>query len=69
MIVACDALDVDALIEVLWKPKNALAKQYDRLFEIEGVKLSFPEDALRASPRRPRAASRAPAACARSSKK
>ena len=41
VIVSCDALDVDALTEVLWKPKNALAKQYHRLFELEGVKLNF----------------------------
>jgi ATP-dependent Clp protease ATP-binding subunit ClpX len=46
--VSCDALDVDALTEVLWKPKNALAKQYQRLFELEGVKLTFRNDALRA---------------------
>ena len=46
IIVACDALDVDVLTEVLWKPKNALAKQYERLFEMEGVKLRFTEDAL-----------------------
>src|SRR5438552_1670068 len=48
VIVSCDALDVDALTEVLWKPKNALAKQYHRLFELEGVKLNFRPDALRA---------------------
>ncbi|HEX4462633.1 MAG TPA: ATP-dependent Clp protease ATP-binding subunit ClpX [Polyangia bacterium] len=48
IIVSCDALDVDALTKVLWQPKNALAKQYQRLFELEGVKLSFSEDALRA---------------------
>ena len=41
IIVSCDALDVDALTEVLWKPKNALAKQYQRLFELEGVKLKL----------------------------
>ena len=46
--VTCDALDVDALTEVLWRPKNALARQYERLFELEGVKLRFTEDALRA---------------------
>jgi ATP-dependent Clp protease ATP-binding subunit ClpX len=34
------------LIEILTKPKNALVKQYGRLFEMEGVKLSFTEDAL-----------------------
>src|SRR5438034_1259760 len=48
IIVSCDALDVDALTQVLWKPKNALAKQYQRLFELEGVKLRITEDALRA---------------------
>ncbi len=48
IIVSCDELDVDALTKVLWQPKNALAKQYQRLFELEGVKLSFTEDALRA---------------------
>ncbi|HZS36470.1 MAG TPA: ATP-dependent Clp protease ATP-binding subunit ClpX [Polyangia bacterium] len=48
IIVSCDALDVDALTQVLWKPKNALAKQYQRLFELEGVKLKITEDALRA---------------------
>jgi ATP-dependent Clp protease ATP-binding subunit ClpX len=36
------------LTKVLWQPKNALAKQYQRLFELEGVKLSFTEEALRA---------------------
>src|SRR5437867_1198796 len=48
VIVSCDALDVEALTEVLWKPKNALAKQYHRLFELEGVKLNFRPDALTA---------------------
>src|SRR5689334_23189427 len=48
VIVSCDALDVGALAEVLWKPKNALAKQYQRLFEMEGVKLTFRPDALTA---------------------
>ena len=48
VIVSCDALDVAALTEVLWKPRNALAKQYHRLFELEGVKLNFRPDALTA---------------------
>jgi len=48
IIVSCDSLNVDALTQVLWKPKNALAKQYERLFELEGVKLRFTEDALQA---------------------
>ncbi|MFM2045279.1 MAG: ATP-dependent Clp protease, ATP-binding subunit ClpX [Pseudomonadota bacterium] len=41
-------LDEDALIEILSKPKNALVKQYARLFEMEDVKLSIQEEALRA---------------------
>jgi ATP-dependent Clp protease ATP-binding subunit ClpX len=48
ILVSCDALDVDSLTKVLWQPKNALAKQYQRLFELEGVKLSFTEEALKA---------------------
>jgi ATP-dependent Clp protease ATP-binding subunit ClpX len=48
VIVSCDTLGVDELTEVLWRPKNALARQYERLFALENVKLSFTEDALRA---------------------
>ena len=48
VLVTCDALDVDALTEVLHRPKNALTKQYQRLFEMEGVQLTFEGDALRA---------------------
>jgi ATP-dependent Clp protease ATP-binding subunit ClpX len=39
-------LDEDALITILTKPKNALVKQYQRLFEMESVKLTFTDDAL-----------------------
>ncbi|MBP7243180.1 ATP-dependent Clp protease ATP-binding subunit ClpX [Amaricoccus sp.] len=39
-------LDEDALIKILTEPKNALIKQYQRLFEMEDVKLTFTEDAL-----------------------
>ncbi|MBT5751124.1 MAG: ATP-dependent Clp protease ATP-binding subunit ClpX, partial [Rhodospirillaceae bacterium] len=39
-------LDEAALVEILTKPKNALVKQYQRLFDIEGVNLDFSEDAL-----------------------
>jgi ATP-dependent Clp protease ATP-binding subunit ClpX len=48
ILVSCDMLDVESLTRVLWEPKNALAKQYQRLFELEGVKLRFSDDALRA---------------------
>ena len=40
-------LDEDALVEILTKPKNAIVKQYQRLFEFENVKLRFSDDALR----------------------
>jgi ATP-dependent Clp protease ATP-binding subunit ClpX len=39
-------LSEQALIEILTRPKNALAKQYMRMFEMEGVKLRFQEEAL-----------------------
>ena len=42
-----DDLDEAVLIEILTKPKNALVKQYGRLFEMEGVKLTFTEEALK----------------------
>ena len=41
-------LDVDALLEILTIPRNALVKQYQRLFEMEGVRLEFADEALRA---------------------
>ncbi len=41
-------LDEAALIDILSKPKNALAKQFQRLFEMENVKLTFSDEALRA---------------------
>ena len=42
-----EELDHNALIEILTKPKNALIKQYQKLFEMEKVKLTFTDDALR----------------------
>jgi ATP-dependent Clp protease ATP-binding subunit ClpX len=45
-------LDEDALVTILTEPKNALVKQYQRLFEMEDVKLTFTEDALRAIAKR-----------------
>ena len=41
-------LDEDALIRILTEPKNALVKQYQKLFEMDEVALEFREDALRA---------------------
>lgn len=44
--VSLNFLDEEALIQILTKPKNAITKQYQRLFEIDGVKLEFTEEAL-----------------------
>ena len=46
--VPLEALDEEALVRILKEPKNALTKQYAKLFELEDVKLSFEESALRA---------------------
>ncbi len=48
VVATLSDLDEDALVEILTAPKNALVKQYERLFEMEDVKLTFKEDALRA---------------------
>ena len=48
IIVSCKELDVESLTEVLWRPRNALTRQYQRLFDMENVKLTFTEDALAA---------------------
>jgi len=48
VIATLGDLDEEALIEILTKPKNALIKQYQRLFDMEDVKLTFTEDALEA---------------------
>ena len=48
VIATLDELDEEALIEILTEPKNALTKQYEYLFEMEGVKLTFETDALHA---------------------
>ncbi len=52
VVATLNDLSEDALVEILTKPKNALVKQYQRLFEMEGVRLSFADDALRAVARR-----------------
>ena len=48
VIVKLDSLDEDALVHILTEPRNALVKQYVRLFEMDGVELILTEDALRA---------------------
>lgn len=46
--VSLDMLDRGALIRILKEPKNALTRQYEKLFELDGVKLAFDADALEA---------------------
>jgi len=45
--VALDMLDEEALVSILRDPKNALTKQYQKLFELDGVELEFEEEALK----------------------
>ena len=52
VIATLEDLDEDALVTILTQPKNALVKQYQRLFELEDVKLTFTEDALTAIAKR-----------------
>jgi ATP-dependent Clp protease ATP-binding subunit ClpX len=52
VIATLEDLDEPALIKILTEPKNALVKQYARLFEMEGVKLDFTVDALSAIAKR-----------------
>ena len=52
VIAPLHELSEEALVQILTQPKNALVKQYGRLFEMEGVKLSFTEDALSSVSRR-----------------
>jgi ATP-dependent Clp protease ATP-binding subunit ClpX len=52
VVATLEDLDIDALISILTKPKNAIVKQYQRLFDMEGVALTFSDDALRAISRK-----------------
>ena len=52
MVATLEELDEDALVQILIEPKNALTKQYHKLFEMEGVELEFRDDALTAVARR-----------------
>ncbi len=46
VVASVTNLDKESLVQILSKPKNALVKQYTRLFEMDGVELEFAEDAL-----------------------
>jgi ATP-dependent Clp protease ATP-binding subunit ClpX len=52
VVATLEELDEDALVTILVEPRNALTKQYRKLFEMEGAELEFREDALRAVARR-----------------
>jgi ATP-dependent Clp protease ATP-binding subunit ClpX len=46
VIASLEDLDIDALVQILGEPKNALVKQYKKLFDLEDVALTFTDDAL-----------------------
>ncbi len=46
VIVGLDNLDADSLVRILREPKNSIVKQYQKLFDIDGVELEFTDDAL-----------------------
>ena len=46
VVVSLDALDEEALVRILKEPKNSIIKQYKKLFELDGVKLEFEDDAV-----------------------
>ncbi|GHE90601.1 ATP-dependent Clp protease ATP-binding subunit ClpX [Aliiroseovarius zhejiangensis] len=52
VIATLEDLDAEALVTILTKPKNALVKQYQRLFELEDAQLTFTDDALKAIAKR-----------------
>ena len=52
VIATLEELDESALVQILREPKNAITKQYNKLFEMEGTELEFREDALRAVARK-----------------
>ena len=51
-MVTLDGLDENALLRILQEPKNALTKQYHKLFELDGVELDFEDEALRVMARK-----------------
>ena len=52
ILATLDELDEEQLVQILTEPKNALTKQYKRLFEMEGSEIEFREDSLRAVARK-----------------
>jgi ATP-dependent Clp protease ATP-binding subunit ClpX len=52
VVATLEELDESALVQILTEPKNALTKQYEKLFDMEGCEIEFREDALRAVARK-----------------
>jgi ATP-dependent Clp protease ATP-binding subunit ClpX len=52
VLTTLDSLDIDALIRILQEPKNALVKQYEKMFELEGIRLTFDAEGISAVARR-----------------
>lgn len=52
VVATLEELDEEALIQILTEPRNALTKQYEKLFEMEGCEIEFREEALRAVARK-----------------
>jgi ATP-dependent Clp protease ATP-binding subunit ClpX len=52
VVATLEELDESALVQILTEPKNALTKQYEKLFDMEGSEIEFREDALRAVARK-----------------
>ena len=52
VVATLDQLEEEALVRILVQPRNSLTKQYRRLFELDGIDLSFTDDALRAAARK-----------------
>ena len=52
VLATLEDLDEEALVQILTEPKNALVKQYERLFDMEDIRLTFSEDALKAVARK-----------------
>ena len=52
VVATLEELDEDALVKILTEPRNALTKQYEKLFDMEGSEVEFREDALRAVARK-----------------
>ena len=66
VVATLDELDEEQLIRILIEPKNALTKQYERMFDMESCEIEFRDDALRSVARKSMERKPAPAACVRS---